>query len=89
MAWLIRFEDSAKKELKKLDAKSAKQVMQFIKERIATLDDPRSIGEALHGPELGKYWKYRTGNFRIICNILDKEITVVVVRIGNRKDIYR
>ena len=89
MVWQIRFEDNARKELKRLDSQSKKQIMLFIKERIAPVENPRSIGEALHGPELGKYWKYRTGNFRLICKILDKEVIIVVVRIGNRKDIYR
>ncbi len=55
--------------------------------RVAPLEDARSLGKALKGP-LGDLWRYRVGNFRIICELRDKEIRIVVVRVGNRKDIY-
>lgn len=56
---------------------------------MATLDDPRGIGEALHGPELGSFWKYRVGDYRLICHIQDQRIAVLVLRIGHRRDVYR
>jgi mRNA interferase RelE/StbE len=63
--------------------------LSFLNNRIRPLKDPRKIGEALKGPELGKYWKYRVGDYRIICQIREKEITILVVRVGHRKEIYR
>jgi mRNA interferase RelE/StbE len=58
-------------------------------DRIATLEDPRSIGEALHGPDLKKYWKYRVGDYRVIVKIEDERVSIVVIRIGNRREVYR
>ena len=56
---------------------------------MATLDDPRSIGEALKGDTLGEFWKYRLGDFRLIARIVDHRLLVVVLRVGHRKAIYR
>ncbi len=63
--------------------------MRFLAERVATLVDPRSIGEALRGDELGSYWKYRVGNYRIIARIFDERVVILVVRLGHRDDVYR
>ena len=63
--------------------------MTFLLERVATLDDPRSIGEALKGSKLGQFWKYWVGDYRIISNIEDGELLILVVKIGNRKAVYR
>jgi mRNA interferase RelE/StbE len=59
------------------------------KQRVAPLDNPRDIGEALAGAKLGNYWKYRVGDWRIICDIQDRRIVVRVLRVGNRREIYR
>jgi len=56
---------------------------------VAKLDDPRSIGEALHGSRLGEMWKYRVGDYRLICKIEDDRLIVLVLRVGHRKEIYR
>ncbi len=61
----------------------------FLHERVATLDDPRSIGEALKGSRLGAFWKYRVGDYRVIANIEDGALHILVVRIGNRREVYR
>jgi mRNA interferase RelE/StbE len=53
------------------------------------LSNPRDIGEALSGQRLGSYWKYRVGDWRIICDIQDQKILVRVLRIGNRREVYR
>jgi mRNA interferase RelE/StbE len=58
-------------------------------ERVATLDDPRSIGEALKGSKLGDLWKYRVGDYRVISDIQDGALRVLVVRVGNRREVYR
>lgn len=89
MAWTIEFEEAAKKDLAKLDKTMAKRVTSFLRERVLPLNDPRAIGEALKGPKLGEFWKYRVGDYRIICAIEDCKLLVLVVRIGNRREIYR
>jgi len=58
-------------------------------ERVAQLNDPRSIGEALKGSKMGTFWKYRVGDYRIISSIEDGTLRILVVRIGNRKEVYR
>ena len=63
--------------------------MKFLSQRVAKLDDPRSIGEALHGSQLGEFWKYRVGDYRIISSIDDGAVRILVVRIGNRRYVYR
>ncbi len=89
MALKVEFSPAAQKELRKLDHQTAKRILKFLHERIAPLDNPRLIGEALSGPELGKYWKYRVGNWRIIAEIEDMALRIIIVRIGNRRDVYR
>lgn len=89
MAWTIEFDKAAKKELAKLDTSVARRILKFLSGRLALLDDPRSIGEALKGSALGDFWKYRVGDYRIICKIADAQITIIVIRVGNRRDVYR
>jgi mRNA interferase RelE/StbE len=89
MASTIEFSPAAGKELKKLDSQTAKRILKFLHGRIAPLENPRDIGEALTGPELGSYWKYRVGDWRIIAKIQDQALRIIVVRIGNRREIYR
>ncbi|MEJ2631872.1 MAG: type II toxin-antitoxin system RelE/ParE family toxin [Acidihalobacter sp.] len=89
MAWTVKFERSAERELSKLDPQIARRILVFLHGRVAPLDDPRSIGEALKGAKLGAFWKYRVGDFRVIVSIEDAELCVLVVRIGNRRDVYR
>lgn len=89
MGYRIEFDPRAERELAKLDREVARRIVRFLRERVALLDDPRSIGEALHGPELGRFWKYRVGDYRLICHIQDQRVTVLVLRIGHRRDVYR
>lgn len=89
MAWRIEFEDAALKELSKLDKPVAKRILVFLRERVAVLDDPRSIGEALKGSKLGELWKYRVGDYRIIADIEDGVMRVLVLKVGNRREVYR
>jgi mRNA interferase RelE/StbE len=89
LAWLIKFDDKAKKDLAAIDKAAAKRITQFLRERVSQLDDPRSIGEALKGSKLGAFWKYRVGDYRIISDIEDGALRILVVRIGNRKEVYR
>ncbi len=89
MAWRVELSDLARKGLDKLDRPVAARILIFLTERVAKLDDPRSIGEALKGGELGDFWKYCVGDYRVIARIEDHVLRVLVVRIGNRRDIYR
>jgi mRNA interferase RelE/StbE len=89
MAWKIEFDRAAERELDKIDVQMARRILAFLHNRVAQLDDPRSIGEALKGSKLGSFWKYRVGDFRIIASIEDNALLILVVRIGNRREVYR
>ena len=89
MAWLIKFDEAAVKDLAKLDKQVARRITAFLRERLAPLDDPRSLGEALKGSKLGEFWKYRVGDYRVIGHIEDGKLLILVVKIGNRRDVYR
>jgi mRNA interferase RelE/StbE len=86
MAYNVELSESAERELGKLDASQAKRILKFLHQRVAKLDDPRSIGEALHGSRLGEFWKYRVGDYRLICKIEDDRLIVLVLRVGHRKE---
>lgn len=89
MAWRVRFDRAAERELDALDPQNARRILLFLNERLATSENPRRLGEALKGAKLGELWKYRVGDFRIMASIEDRTVTILVVRIGNRKDVYR
>jgi mRNA interferase RelE/StbE len=89
LAWQIEFDPEAIKDLKKLDRPVQKRIVEFLKLRLAPLDNPRTLGEALAGSRLGNYWKYRVGDWRIICDLQDHKIIVRVLRVGNRREVYR
>jgi mRNA interferase RelE/StbE len=89
LAWQIEFDPDALKDLRKLDRPVQVRLVAFLRDRLAPLDDPRSIGEALSGTRLGTYWKYRVGDWRIVCDIQDQRLIVRVLRVGNRREVYR
>ncbi len=89
MAWRIEFDPRTERELKAIDLTDRRRIMRFLAERVAPLKDPRSIGEPLRGPKLGRFWKYRVGSYRIICDIQRTAIRILVVRIGHRREVYR
>ena len=89
MAWRIEFERAAARELEKLDRQDVRRILRFLEERVARLEDPRAIGEALKGSELGDFWKYRVGAFRVIVAIEDARVLILVVRVGNRREVYK
>ena len=89
MAWKVELDEAAEHELDKLDPQVARRILSFLFDRVAKLDDPRSIGEALKGSKLGAFWKYRVGDYRIIASIEDGALRVLVVRVGNRREVYR
>jgi len=89
LAWQIEFEAGALKDLKRLDREVARRITSFLKTRVAGQDNPRSIGAALKGSQLGELWRYRVGDYRIICEIRDKELVILAISIGHRREIYR
>lgn len=88
MIWKIEIVPSAIKELDKLDRQVTKRILKFLHKRVASLKDPRSIGDALKGSKLGEYWRYRVGDYRIITIIEDKILLIIVLRVGHRRQIY-
>jgi mRNA interferase RelE/StbE len=89
MVWRIEYSKDADKEIAKLDKPIAQRIIRFMGSRVAKLENPRSIGQALAGSKLGCYWKYRVGDYRIIADIQDGKLIVMVVRVGNRRGVYR
>ena len=88
MAWQIEFTPEAEKQLSKIDRQSAKRIISFLSERITPAEDPRTTEKALKGV-LREFWRYRAGNYRIICKIEDDRMLILVVRIVHRRDVYR
>ena len=89
MVWRIEFDPAAVKELARLDKPVARRIVQFLRERVGPLNDPRSLGEALRGDQLGSFWKYRLGDYRVIAEIVDRRVVVIVLRVGHRREVYR
>jgi mRNA interferase RelE/StbE len=88
MAWKIEFEPAAQKELDKLDRPIRGRILKFLYERVGSLDDPRKIGARLQGT-LSEFWKYRVGDYRLICSLENERLVVLVLRIGHRREVYK
>lgn len=89
MAWTIEYDRAAQKVAQKLSAATQKRIRAFLEERLLSLSDPRQLGTSLKGSELGEYWRYRVGDYRIICDIQYRRLVVLVIDIGHRSDAYR
>jgi mRNA interferase RelE/StbE len=89
MAWRIEFERAAARELDKLGPQSAGRILRFLRDRVAPLDDARSIGQALKGDRFGEFWRYRIGDYRVIARIEDADALILVLRVGHRREVYR
>ncbi|MFH1817348.1 MAG: type II toxin-antitoxin system RelE/ParE family toxin [Pseudomonadota bacterium] len=89
MVWRIELTATSARQMGKLDKSEAKRITTFLRQRLSTLDEPRSTGKALTGPQLGIYWRYRVGDYRVICDIQDRALCILVIEVGNRRDIYR
>lgn len=85
--WKVEYDEKAARELAKLDRQTAKRIKKYLDERIATDDDPRRFGEGLT-ENLAGLWKYRIGDFRIIAEIQDDRVVVLVIRVGHRRKVY-
>ncbi|MGE4497630.1 MAG: type II toxin-antitoxin system RelE/ParE family toxin [Deferribacterales bacterium] len=87
MAYKIRLTKTAEKELAKLDKPSAVRIVKFLCERLSVADNPKSLGKQLSG-SLGQFWRFRVGDYRIICDIQDNELVILALRIAHRKEVY-
>jgi mRNA interferase RelE/StbE len=88
LGWRIEFHPDAARELGRLDRATAGRILRTLETRIATLDDPRTLGAALRGEHSG-YWRYRIGDYRVVASIQDERITILIVRVGHRREVYR
>jgi mRNA interferase RelE/StbE len=88
LVWTVDYTATAKAQLGKLDRQTAKRILDFMDQRVVAAPDPRRIGKALTGP-LGGLWRYRVGDCRVICDLQDGNLRVLVLQIGNRNQIYR
>ena len=82
MAWRIELAPAARQDLDDLDSQAARRLLAFLNDRVAVLDNPRSIGRALRGSDLGGFWRYRVGDYRIVAAIEDRLLRILVVRAG-------
>jgi mRNA interferase RelE/StbE len=87
MEWEIKIKSKATKSLNRLDRVTQDKIRQFFK-RLALQDNPRLQGKALTGKYSG-LWRYRVGDYRLICHIEDEKVTILVLELGHRKDIYK
>jgi mRNA interferase RelE/StbE len=89
MAWKIELSREAEHDIDRLDAQIARRILKFLYERIAKQENPRSIGQSLAGSKLGNFWRYRVGDYRVLCDIQDQRLVILVVQIGHRREVYR
>lgn len=87
MNWVYRFDERALKELKKLGSQAQRDILTYLDERVAGKGDPQRFGKRLKA-DLAGLWRYRVGDYRILCQIRNHELLVLVVAVGHRKDIY-
>lgn len=87
MVWTINYSDRALKSLRKMDRQNARRIVDFMDLRIAVAEDPRLSGKPLKG-ELGEFWRYRIGDYRILCEIRDDELVILAATIGHRREVY-
>ena len=89
MVWTIKFTGSSLRQLKRLDRPQARRILDYLEERIAPLADPRVLAKNLVGPKMGSYWRYRVGDVRVICDIQEEELLILVIEVGHRREVYR
>ena len=89
MSWRVEITESAARQIKKLGPSDAARIRTYLRDRIAPLQNPRQLGKPLRGSELGAFWRYRVGNHRILCELRDDDLLVLVIEVGHRRSIYR
>ncbi|MBW9091797.1 type II toxin-antitoxin system RelE/ParE family toxin [Rhizobium wenxiniae] len=89
MVWSIEYDKLVRKQVEKLDPQIQKRIHSFLHERLVKLENPRQTGQAMQGSRFGKFWRYRVGDYRIICDIQDYRLVILVVELDHRKQAYR
>lgn len=89
MVWRIEFSDTARKQLAKLPRDPAKRITRFLRERVAIRDNPRELGTPLKGGQFAHLWRFRVGDYRLIAQIEDDSVTILILKIGHRREVYR
>jgi mRNA interferase RelE/StbE len=89
MAWAVEISAGARKALSKLDPTAARAILTFLDEKVARASNPRASGKALTGSTRGNFWRWGVGDYRVVADIQDRTVTVLVVRIGHRREVYR
>ncbi len=87
--WKIEFSESAKKDLRKFDNQVSKKIIKWLEGRILSGVDPRLWGKQLKGSVFGEMWRYRVGDYRVLCLIKDNIVTIAIISIGHRKEVYK
>lgn len=87
MVWTIKFSEFSTKQLKKMDKTIAKKILSYLRDKVLKQKDPRVLGKALMHDKSG-LWRYRVDDYRIICEVVDHELMILVLRLGHRKNIY-
>ncbi|BCD92275.1 translation repressor RelE [Francisella halioticida] len=87
--WKISWSNKARKQLTKLDIDIQKQIAKFIDEKLILCSEPQTLGKRLSGATLGKFYRFRIGDYRLICDVQKQSITITVLKIGHRKEVYR
>lgn len=86
--WSVEFSDVALRALKKLDKPTAALILGYIEKKLQHCDDPRVMGKPLTANHQGK-WRYRIGDYRLLCLLEDERIIITIIEIGHRRDIYK
>jgi mRNA interferase RelE/StbE len=89
VAWTIEYAQSSRKPMERLDPMVRRRIRLFLSERVAMLDDPRKLGGPLESAHFAGLWRYRVGDYRILVDIRDEIVTVLVVGVGHRGEVYR
>ena len=89
MVWTIEYTSQAKRHLARLDLPVARRIDDFLRERVCVLAAPWTLAEPLVGPHFGGLWRFRVGDYRVICEFENNVLNVLVLQIGHRREIYR
>ena len=89
MVWTLEFSKAALSSLKKMDPQTSGRIVDFLEDRVSVAENPRSLGAALAGKRYQNIWRYRVGDYRVLAEIHDSTVTILVVEIGHRREVYR
>ena len=88
MAWKVEISATAEKQIAKLDRATQLAIRDYLRDRVLASGNPRTLGKTLTGPLAG-LWRYRVGDLRVLCQLRDEVLVVLVLRVAHRRDVYR